>query len=70
MTLPGQTLKRHIENGDVSAVISLLKAGSINLDERDNVCICTMDTSHKSKTVRSFTLVCFPSEWLKDLQST
>ena len=38
MTLPGQTLKRHIENGDISAVISLLKAGNVNLDERDNVC--------------------------------
>ena len=37
MTLPGQTLKTHIENGDISAVISLLKAGNINLDERDNV---------------------------------
>ena len=39
MTLAGQTLKRHIENGDISAVISLLKAGNINLDERDSVSI-------------------------------
>ncbi len=37
MTLAGQSLKRHIENGDVSAVVNLIKAGSISLDERDGV---------------------------------
>ncbi len=37
MTLAGQSLKRHIENQDVSAVVNLIKAGSISLDERDGV---------------------------------
>ena len=41
MTLAGQTLRRHIENRDISAVISLLKAGNINLDERDGVSVRT-----------------------------
>ncbi len=36
-TLGGQSLLRHIENKDVSAVVNLIQTGSINLDERDEV---------------------------------
>jgi len=37
-SLSGQTLLRHITEGNVSAAHSLLTNGIVNLDERDEVC--------------------------------
>ena len=36
-TLAGQSLVRHIENGDLSTCVQILQSGAINMEDRDDV---------------------------------